>query len=145
MSEKSGLAAMILMLPLNAVLAARMKKLQTAQMKNKDRRTKLMDEILNGVKILKLYAWEKSFEQKVLDIRALEIKALTRIAYMNAIMTFLWTCAPVIIALVSFATFVLSSPDNIFDANTAFVSLTLFNLLRVPMNLLPILLVYLVK
>ena len=45
----------------------------------------------------------------------------------------------------SFATFVLSSPDNVLDANTAFVSLTLFNILRVPMNLLPILLVYLVS
>ncbi len=45
----------------------------------------------------------------------------------------------------SFATFVLSSPENVLDANTAFVSLTLFNILRVPMNLLPILLVYLVS
>ncbi len=79
---------MILMIPFNAVLAAKMKKLQISQMKNKvreascsdiqkkkielvrtrliqDRRTKLMDEILNGIKILKLYAWETSFEKKV--------------------------------------------------------------------------------
>ena len=60
-------------------------------------------------------------------------------------MTFLWTSAPVLIALASFAVFVLSDPANILDANTAFVSLTYFNLLRVPMNLLPILLVYIVK
>ena len=31
------------------------------------------------------------------------------------------------------------------DANTAFVSLTLFNLLRIPLNFLPSLLVYLVQ
>ncbi len=31
---------------------------------HQDRRTKLMDEILNGIKILKLYAWESSFEKK---------------------------------------------------------------------------------
>ena len=35
------------------------------QMKNKDMRTKTMDEILNGMKILKLYAWEMSFQDKV--------------------------------------------------------------------------------
>ena len=56
---------MILLIPVNAVVAAQMKKLQISQMSNKDRRTKLMDEILNGMKILKLYAWEKSFEGKV--------------------------------------------------------------------------------
>jgi len=61
----SGLAVMILLIPLNALIAAQMKKLQVAQMKQKDKRTKLMDEILNGMKILKLYAWEKSFEEKV--------------------------------------------------------------------------------
>ncbi len=82
---------------------------------------------------------------QVLRIRHLEIRSLKSIAYYSAGMTFLWTCAPVVIALASFATFVLSSPDNVLDANTAFVSLTLFNILRVPMNLLPILLVYLVS
>ena len=35
--------------------------------------------------------------------------------------------------------------NNILDASTAFVSLTLFNLLRVPLNVLPILIVYLIQ
>ena len=82
---------------------------------------------------------------QVLGIRDEEVSALRKMAYYNAGMTFLWTCAPVIIALASFATYVLSDPNNILDASTAFVSLTLFNLLRVPLNLLPILLVYLVR
>jgi len=37
------------------------------------------------------------------------------------------------------------SEDNILDANTAFVSLTLFNLLRFPLNVLPIVIVYLIQ
>jgi ATP-binding cassette subfamily C (CFTR/MRP) protein 1 len=56
---------MILMGPINAVVAKKMKKYQLAQMKNKDQRIKIMDEILNGIKILKLYAWETSFQDKV--------------------------------------------------------------------------------
>ena len=56
---------MILMGPLNAIVAKKLKKYQLIQMKNKDLRTKTMDEILNGIKILKLYAWETSFEDKV--------------------------------------------------------------------------------
>ena len=45
---------MILMIPANSVVASKMKKYQREQMQNKDKRTKLMDEVLNGIKVLKL-------------------------------------------------------------------------------------------
>ena len=34
---------------------------------------RVMNEILNGIKILKLYAWEESFEDKVNVIRNREV------------------------------------------------------------------------
>ena len=106
------------------------------------RHCKLMDEILNGIKVLKLYAWERSFEAKVNEIRRHEEGALIKAAYLNAITSFLWTSAPFLVALASFATFVLIDENNVLDANTAFVSLTLFNLLRIPLNILPMLVSY---
>lgn len=115
------------------------------QMKDKDKRVKLMDEILNGIKVLKLYAWEPSFGEQILDIRENEIGSLKKAALLNAFATFLWTCAPVLVALSSFTVFVLISDENILDAQTAFVSLTYFNMLRIPLNFLPSLLVYLVQ
>ena len=81
---------MILMGPLNAFVARKMKALQIDQMRNKDKRNKMMDEILNGIKIIKLYAWESSFSNQVSAIRDKEIAALKKIAYLNAGMTFLW-------------------------------------------------------
>ena len=57
--------------PLNAIVARRMKGLQIEQMKNKDKRNKMMDEILNGIKIIKLYAWESSFRSKIDAIRVI--------------------------------------------------------------------------
>ena len=39
----------------------------------------------------------------------------------------------------------MTDPNNVLDANTAFVSLTLFNLLRIPLNILPMLIVFLVQ
>jgi ubiquinone biosynthesis protein Coq4 len=64
-----GLAVMVIMLPLNAVVSNAQKILMFAQMRDKDRRSRLMDEILNGMKVLKLYAWEESFEKAVAEIR----------------------------------------------------------------------------
>lgn len=40
--------------------------LQVEQMKHKDERLKLMSEILNGIKVLKFYAWEKSMQKMVM-------------------------------------------------------------------------------
>lgn len=47
-------------------------------MEYKDQRIKLTSEILSGMKILKLYAWEKSFEQQILDIREKEVSSYSR-------------------------------------------------------------------
>ena len=41
--------------------------------------------------------------------------------------------------------FIVDPVNNVLDANTAFVSLALFNLLRVPLNVLPILIVYIIQ
>lgn len=136
---------MVVMIPLNTVVTKKMRKYQVDQMKNKDKRTRLMDEIVNGIKIIKLYAWETPFRENVQRIRDAEMATLLKTAYLNSVTTFLWTSAPVMVALASFASFVLSSPDNNLDANTAFVSLTLFNLLRVPLNLLPMLIINVVQ
>ncbi|KAL3254641.1 hypothetical protein MRX96_054165 [Rhipicephalus microplus] len=111
-------------------------------MKHKDRRLKLMNEILGGIKVLKLYAWEKSFQQRVQDIRDDEMKSLKVQAYLSAAVIFAFTCAPFLVALASFAVFIAIDTNNILDANKAFVSLSLFNILRVPMAFLPMLITF---
>ena len=44
--------------------------------------------------VLKLYAWEASFEKQVLDIRSQEIGVLKKTAYLNAFFQFIWSSAP---------------------------------------------------
>jgi ATP-binding cassette subfamily C (CFTR/MRP) protein 1 len=55
--------------------------------------------VLNGIKVLKLYAWEPSFEQQILKIRNKEIVVLKQAAYLNASTTFLWSCAPFLVSI----------------------------------------------
>jgi len=49
--------------------------------------------------VLKLYAWEPCFEQKVLDIRGKEIKVLRSAAYLSAVTSFVWSCAPFLVCI----------------------------------------------
>ncbi|KAK9886055.1 hypothetical protein WA026_014838 [Henosepilachna vigintioctopunctata] len=136
-SVLAGLAVMIMLIPINSYLANKVKTFQIEQMKTKDERVKLMNEVLNGIKVLKLYAWEPSFEKQVLDIRKKEIFFLRQVAYINAGTSFLWTCAPFLVSLVTFGTYVMVDEKNVLDASTAFVSIAIFNILRVPMSMLP--------
>uniref|UniRef100_A0A182IP70 ABC-type glutathione-S-conjugate transporter n=1 Tax=Anopheles atroparvus TaxID=41427 RepID=A0A182IP70_ANOAO len=138
-SVLAGLAVMIILIPVNGVIANMMKTLQIKQMKNKDERVKLMNEVLSGIKVLKLYAWEPSFEQQILKIRDKEVKVLKHAAYLNAGTSFIWSCAPFLVSLVTFATYVLVDEKNVLNASTAFVSLSLFNILRFPLSMLPML------
>ena len=38
-------------------------------MQQKDNRIQLMNEILNGIKVIKFYAWENHFQEDVQDVR----------------------------------------------------------------------------
>ena len=106
-------------------------------MKQKDIRVKKMNELLSGMKILKLYAWEASFMQEVVNIRNAELGILLNIGYLSAFISFFWTCAPFVVSLVTFAVYVLSDENNVLDAEKAFTSLALFNILRFPLSMLP--------
>uniref|UniRef100_A0A672ZW33 Multidrug resistance-associated protein 1 n=1 Tax=Sphaeramia orbicularis TaxID=375764 RepID=A0A672ZW33_9TELE len=136
-SVLAGVAVMILMVPVNAVIAMKTKTYQVAQMKSKDNRIKLMNEMLNGIKVLKLYAWELAFKDKVSEIREKELQVLKKAAYLGAISTFTWVCAPFLVALSTFSVYVMVDDRNVLDAQKAFVSLALFNILRFPLNMLP--------
>ena len=140
----AGLGVMILLLPLNGIFAAIQRKFHIKQMAQKDERVKIMNEVLNGIKVIKLYAWEFSFMDTIFKIRNKEIKKLLQIAYFGCVTTFFWTTAPFLVSLVTFAIYVLTDPTHVLDAQKAFVSLALFNLLRFPMTMLPQMITFIV-
>jgi ABC-type multidrug transport system fused ATPase/permease subunit len=53
---------MLMLLPINFLITLRIRKYQVKQMKVKDERTKMINEVLNGIKVIKLYAWELPME-----------------------------------------------------------------------------------
>ncbi|NWY90232.1 MRP3 protein, partial [Loxia curvirostra] len=136
-SVLAGVAVMVLLIPFNSAIAIKTRAFQVEQMRYKDSRIKLMSEILGGIKVLKLYAWEPSFSEKVLEIRKNELKVLKKSAYLNSLSTFAWISAPFLVALTTFAVYVSVDEKNILDAEKAFVSLSLFNILKFPLNMLP--------
>ncbi|XP_037664364.1 canalicular multispecific organic anion transporter 2 isoform X2 [Choloepus didactylus] len=132
----AGVALMVLLIPLNGAVAMKMRAFQVEQMKLKDSRIKLMSEILGGIKVLKLYAWEPSFLKQVEGIRQSELRLLCKSACLHAIITFTWTCTPFLVTLVTLGVYVSVDERNVLDAEKAFVSLSLFNILKMPLTML---------
>ncbi|XP_053424694.1 ATP-binding cassette sub-family C member 3 isoform X3 [Nycticebus coucang] len=136
-STLAGVAVLVLLIPLNGAVAMKMRAFQVQQMKLKDSRIKLMNEILGGIKVLKLFAWEPSFLEKVEGIRWGELQLLRKAAYLHAMSIFTMICTPFLVILITLAVYVSVDQNNVLDAEKAFVSVSLFNILKFPLQMLP--------
>ncbi|XP_077519149.1 multidrug resistance-associated protein 1-like [Amblyomma americanum] len=110
---------------------------QEKQMALKDKRLRQISEILNGIKVLKLSGWEIPFMERVQQTRLQEVSYLKKFSLLDSVFGFLWTCAPYLAALASFGTFLAVNPTKRLTPEIAFVSLSLFSLMRFPMGILP--------
>uniref|UniRef100_A0A672LN94 ABC-type glutathione-S-conjugate transporter n=1 Tax=Sinocyclocheilus grahami TaxID=75366 RepID=A0A672LN94_SINGR len=139
-SVLAGLLVMVLMVPINGWLATKSREFSQIRICNLDLRTSLhMFHFFSslGSEVLKYYAWESSFEAQVQEIREQELKEVWKFAYLSSVSTFIFSCAPAIVSLATFAVFVSVSPNNILNAEKAFTSISLFNILRFPLAMLP--------
>uniref|UniRef100_A0A8C2HJ52 ABC-type glutathione-S-conjugate transporter n=1 Tax=Cyprinus carpio TaxID=7962 RepID=A0A8C2HJ52_CYPCA len=136
-SALAGIATVIFIFPLNGFIARKRSKLQEIQMKYMDGRVKLMNEILNGIKILKFYAWEKAFLEQVLGYREKELKTLKKSQILYSVSIASFNSSSFLIAFAMFGVYVLIDDKNILDAQKIFVSMALINILKTPLSQLP--------
>ncbi|CAJ0593581.1 unnamed protein product [Cylicocyclus nassatus] len=123
----------ISLIPFNICISLFAKKWTVQQMRLKDERIRMTNEILSGIKVVKLYAWEPALEATVDEIRVKEMSLVRKAGIVKTIADMFNVAAPFIVALVTFTTYTLSSPDHVLTPQVAFVSLTLFNQLRGPL------------
>ena len=141
----AGIGVMIALVPVNGLMARLMKKLQQRQMKNKDARTRLMTEILNNQKSLKLYAWGGAFMKKLNVVRNdQELMTLRKIGAAQAFANFTWSSTPFLVSCLTFTVFVFLEKRPL-TTDLVFPALTLFNLLTFPLTMLPMVITAIVE
>jgi len=134
-SMLAGLGVMLLMVPLNGWLARKMQVYQRELMTRKENRIKITDETIKSIKVLKLYAWESSFGERIQALRDLEVVQLTKYMILRAFMTLMWAGLPIAVAIATFTVFTMSGND--LTAARAFTALSLFSILRFPLTMFP--------
>jgi ATP-binding cassette subfamily C (CFTR/MRP) protein 1 len=132
-----GVGVMVLGIPMNSYVARLQSRLQKRQMKNKDQRSRIMNEILNNIRTIKLACWESAFAKKLSAVRNdKELTLLRRMGYLSSVSTFLWSFMPFLVAFATFATFAIFSGRPL-TSQIVFPALSLFNLIGFPMAVLP--------
>ncbi|GAN05655.1 multidrug resistance-associated ABC transporter [Mucor ambiguus] len=131
-----GLLVMVVVLPLNHYNAKMYTRTQDRLMEARDRRVSLMNEVLQGIRQIKFFAWEKKWEQRVMDARQVELHHLG-ITYLSGVLfNFLWQGSPSLVTLISFYSFC-KLEEKELTAPIAFTAIAVFNELRFAINALP--------
>ena len=115
---------MILMIPMTRFISKKLAAIQRELMKVKDRRINTTSEALEGMKLIKLQSWEKSFLQRISGIRCDELGVLRRYVWMQTFSQCMWNTTPYLVSTLTFLLYVLLG--NPLTASAAFVSLSLF-------------------
>lgn len=85
-----GLLVMVVALPLNHLNAKMYTKTQDRLMEARDKRVSLMNEVLQGIRQIKFFAWENKWEQRVMEARQVELHHLG-VTYLSGVLfNFLW-------------------------------------------------------
>ncbi|XP_064540708.1 probable multidrug resistance-associated protein lethal(2)03659 [Drosophila montana] len=71
-----GIAFIVLLIPLQAWAAKAAARFRTRSAAQRDRRVKLMNEIIGAMQVIKMYAWEQSFAKLIATVRKLEVKEI---------------------------------------------------------------------
>ncbi|KAJ2252452.1 hypothetical protein EV176_007544, partial [Coemansia sp. RSA 451] len=91
----AGVLAMLISIPTSARLSRSMRALNKLLMGYRDQRMKIMDEVLSGIKIIKLYAWESSFIRRINEVRVkLELGTIRHYGLIQAVFSFVTTLVP---------------------------------------------------
>ncbi|KAJ6449098.1 hypothetical protein C8R47DRAFT_1229226 [Mycena vitilis] len=120
-----GLGVLLLGFPLQIILVKIMFTQRKKGVKITDTRVRLTNEVLQGIRLIKYYAWEAFYTHQIGDLREREIATVRKMGIARAALIALVTLIPVLASVLSFITYALSGRDlNI--ATVIFSSLQFF-------------------
>ncbi|KAL7945402.1 hypothetical protein V8C42DRAFT_323034 [Trichoderma barbatum] len=135
LSAIPGIIVMIFLLPINYMLARGFNITSKNIMAATDKRINVTNEILQNIRIIKYFSWERRFGKIVDEKRQAELKALRSRFLLWAVAVAIWNSVPVLITFFSFLVYTLIEKKPLYPS-IAFTAISLFMLLRVPLDLL---------
>ena len=129
----AGFAIMVLLLPVKILIARGFSKVQAHIMAATDTRIQATSELIQNIRVIKSFAWEDSFLSDIQGKRNFELKRLRRRFVLWTLAVTLYNTTPVLITFFSFSIYTVIEKKNL-KPSAAFPALSLFALLRIPLD-----------
>ncbi|KAG2341335.1 ABC transporter [Suillus weaverae] len=135
-SALAGFALLIVATPVQTYAIKRLFSLRMKSMAWTDKRSKILQEVLSGMRVIKFFSWEVPFLKRISDYRQNETAYIRALLIMRAAMNAIAISLPSLASVLAFVTYSLTGHS--LTAANIFTSLTLFNLARMPLMFLPL-------
>ncbi|XP_031550993.1 multidrug resistance-associated protein 4-like isoform X2 [Actinia tenebrosa] len=134
-SSLAGMGLLLLLVPLQVKMSSFIMYLRREALHAIDARTKVMREIISGIRVVKMYTSEDLLRQLIGDLRRKEITWFKRLSIGKSLFTSLFFSSPALISFLTFMTYVLVT-DNNLNASKVFMCVALFSSIRVVMTMM---------
>ncbi|KAM4788288.1 ATP-binding cassette sub-family C member 4 isoform 1-T1 [Cyanocitta cristata] len=129
----AGMAVLIILLPVQTCIGRLFSSLRSKTAALTDVRIRTMNEVISGMKIIKMYAWEKSFAELVNGLRRKEIAMVMKSSYLRGLNLASFFVASKITVFMTFMSYVLLG--NSISASRVFVAVSLYGAVRLTVTL----------
>uniref|UniRef100_A0A674CYD4 ATP binding cassette subfamily C member 12 n=1 Tax=Salmo trutta TaxID=8032 RepID=A0A674CYD4_SALTR len=130
-----GVSVYLVFIPVQFTMARLIQRFRRKAVSVTDTRVRTMNEVLTCIKLIKMYAWETSFEKKITDIRKKEKQLLELAGYTQSINSSITTIIPTLATILTFVVHTLLGLP--LGSAEAFTIISIFNSMRFSLGLLP--------
>lgn len=131
-----GFCVLLAAMPIQAITMKSMFATRKSSMVWTDKRSKLINEILTSIRVVKSFAQEGKFLERLSFLRMMEMKGIRKLMIIRSLNNAIAFSLPVIAAVIAFIVYY--SVNGRLQAAEIFTALTLFQLLRLPLMFLPL-------
>ncbi|RKO87324.1 hypothetical protein BDK51DRAFT_13783, partial [Blyttiomyces helicus] len=132
----AGLAVIVVLIPAGSYVGKIIGDLQETLMEMTDNRVNAINEMLQGIRAVKYFAWEPQFINRITAARSAEVAVWTRVSIFYVCNNLLACGTSLVVAFVTFTTYTLVL-GNALDSSTAFTCIALLAILNRSIATLP--------
>lgn len=125
------------------LLARRSISISKGLLAARDRRMGVLNELLGAIKFIKFFAWEDRWTQRTMNARKKELSWMVKSRINSVLFSAIWTLAPILVSVVSFASYIWLG--NQLTVSVAFTAISLFTMVRAPLNVIPTWIVFMMQ
>ncbi|XP_021572997.1 multidrug resistance-associated protein 9 [Carlito syrichta] len=130
-----GILVYVIFIPIQMFMAKLNSAFRRSAISLTDKRVQTMNEFLTCIKLIKMYAWEKSFTNAIRDIRQRERKLLEKAGFVQSGNSALAPIVSTIAIVLTFSCHILLRRK--LTASVAFSVIAMFNVMKFPIAILP--------